>query len=46
MWISLFTIVLVTALGLGWGAVMLESYGQENRRGRKAMRGLRSMRNA
>lgn len=46
MWISLFTIVLAIALGLGWGALVLESYGEENRRGRKAVRGLRSMRNA
>ena len=46
MWISLFTIVLAIALGLGWGALVLESYGEENHRGRKAVRGLRSMRNA
>ncbi len=46
MWISLFTVVLVIALGLGWGALALESYDEENRRGRKAVRGLRSMRNA
>jgi len=46
MWISLFTIVLAIAIGLGWGALVLESYGEENPRGRRAMRGLRSVRNA
>jgi hypothetical protein len=43
MWISLFTIVLAIALGLGLGAVMLESYGEENQPGRKAVRSLRPM---
>ncbi len=45
MWISLFVIVLIIALGLAMGAVMLESSGEETRRGRKAIRGLRPMRN-
>jgi hypothetical protein len=27
MWISLFTVVLAIAFGFGFGAVMLESYG-------------------
>ncbi len=45
MWVSLFTVVLIIALGLGWGALVLESHGQENRRG-KATRSLRSIRNA
>ena len=44
MWISLFTIVLAIALGLGLGAVMLESYGEETHRRRKAVRSLRSVR--
>jgi hypothetical protein len=26
MWISMFTVVLAIALGLGWGAIALESY--------------------
>ncbi len=29
MWTSLFTVVLVIALGLGLGAVILESYGEK-----------------
>jgi hypothetical protein len=45
MWISLFTIVLAIALGLGLGAVMLESYGEEPRHGRRPVRSLRPMRN-
>jgi len=45
MWISLFTIVLTIALGLGFGAVMLESYGEESQRGRRPARSLRPMRN-
>jgi hypothetical protein len=31
MWLSLFSIVLGIALGLGLGAVVLESYGQNVR---------------
>ena len=46
MWISFFTIVLAIALALGWGALALEGYGEEIPRTRKAMRGLRPMRNA
>ena len=45
MWISLFTIVLAIALGLGFGAVMLGSYGEEPQRGRRPVRSLRAMRN-
>lgn len=44
MWISLFTIVLAIALGLGLGAVMLESYEEEPHRGRRPVRGFRPMR--
>ena len=44
MWISLFTIVLAIALGLGLGAVMLESYEEESHRGRRPVRSLRPMR--
>ena len=43
MWISLFTIVLAIALGLG--AVMLESYEEESHRGRRPVRSFRPMRN-
>ena len=43
MWISLFTIVLAIALGLGVGAVMLESY-EESHRGRRPVRSFRPMR--
>ncbi len=32
MWISLFTVVLTIALGLGLGAVMLESENKNTRR--------------
>jgi len=45
MWISLFTIVLAIALGLGLGAVMLESYEEESHRRRRPVRGFRPMRN-
>lgn len=45
MWISLFSIVLAIALGLALGAVMLESYGEENHRGRRPVRSFRPMRN-
>jgi len=44
MWTSLFTIVLAIALGLGLGAVLLESDAEENHSGRKTVRNLRSMR--
>lgn len=44
MWISLFTIVLAVALGLGVGAVMLESYEEESHRGRGPVRSFRPMR--
>jgi hypothetical protein len=41
MWISLFTIVLAIALGLGVGAVLLESYGEDGRLyGRRPVRNL------
>ena len=45
MWISLFTIVLTIALGLGLGAVMLESCKEETHRRRKTVWNLRPMRN-
>jgi hypothetical protein len=32
MWISLFSVVLAIALGLGLGAMILASYGEEARR--------------
>ena len=44
MWISLFSIVLAIALGLGIGAVMLESYEEESRHGRRPVRSFRPMR--
>ncbi len=41
MWISLFTVVLAIALGLGLGAMMLESQGEGARRyGRRRVRHL------
>jgi hypothetical protein len=44
MWISLFSIVLAIALGLGVGAVMLESYEEEADRGRRPVRSFRPVR--
>jgi hypothetical protein len=44
MWVSLFAIVLTIALGLGLGAVMLESYEEESHRGRRPVRSYRPMR--
>ena len=44
MWISLFSIVLALALGLALGAMVLESYEEEHRRGSKTVRSLRSVR--
>ena len=44
MWISLFTVVLAIALGLGLGAVMLESYQEESHRRRRLVRSFRPMR--
>ncbi|MFZ0846387.1 MAG: hypothetical protein WAM62_11385 [Pseudolabrys sp.] len=39
MWISLFTVVLAISLGLGLGAMTLESYGDNARRyGRRRVR--------
>ena len=39
MWISMFTVVLVIAVGLGWGSVALETYEEA-----KPARNLRRLR--